>query len=377
MSLLQILRSLRCARRPLHGQPPVAYFRRLNVVLVALIIAATGCGDIKDINHRALPLVMAIAPGDEKDFRVALQIPLPGRQQYTVRTVSAEGDTVSEAIQQVQMNVENHLDLLHLKLVIFHIDLIKKGINEELEYVIRSRQIAPKSFIAVTESDIVKLLKSTRERVEQDGTTFYNFFSETAGWTPNISNTRLWEAYRAIHSSSQDYMVAIVRIGDDEMLESRGSATIAGGKMVDRLDSGETLLVNIFNNKFQGAVIQVLEKASVQVTNAEVQNRVFIERGVPKLRSKLTLYISIEETKGKPSPGEIRQQLDEEMERRFRKMLKRTQKHKADLFHIGQHFRRILTLEEMKKWRSEYYPRLEADIEVETLIRNTGDLINE
>ncbi|WP_028608797.1 Ger(x)C family spore germination protein [Paenibacillus harenae] len=346
-------------------------------MLVTLIFAVTGCGEIKDINHRALPIVMGIAPGDEKEFRVALQIPLPGQQQYTVRTVSAEGETVSQAIQRVQTNVENHLDLLHLKLIIFHLDLIKDGINEELEYAIRSRQIAPKSYIAATESDIVKLLNSTKERVEQDGTTFYNFFSQTAGWTPDISNTQLWEAYRAVHSSSQDYMAAIVGIGDDEMLESRGSAVIAGGKMVDRLDSEEMLLVNIFNNKFQGAVIQVLEKASVMVIGAKVRNVVSIKSGVPKLHSKLTLTVSIEETKGEPSPGEIRHQLNEEMEGRFMMILNRMKKHEADLFHIGQHFRRILTPDEMKKWRSEYYPQLEASIEVETLIRNTGDLIDQ
>lgn len=78
------------------------------------------------------------------------------------------------------------------------------------------------------------------------------------------------------------------------------------------------------------------------------------------------------ETKGNPSEALIKQELETVLSERFKLLFAKVQKHEADILDVGSHFRTKLSRNELKRWRTAYYPQLEMSVQVETDIQNEG-----
>ncbi|WJH36491.1 Ger(x)C family spore germination protein [Paenibacillus sp. CC-CFT747] len=348
---------------------------RLAVSLLAAVVllgTLPGCWGIKDINHRVLPTVMGISHGEGNRYKVTLQVPIPGPNKTEVRIVNEEAETLTKALDRIKRNMENQVDLLHMKLIVLHEEVAEKSIRNEVEYAVRSREIATKAFLAVTDRDITGLLRSTQVNVEREGTTFLNFFGKQAGWTPAIPIFRVWEAYRGLHAYTQDGIIPIVRPAKEGMIQFVGSGVIKQDRMVSRITPDETVLLNIYRNNFQGAVIEVMEQASVSIVRAKVTNKPRLVKGQPRLTIDMTLSYIIQETKGSISPDQINQELEKLVAGQFQTMITKLKRDQADIFGFGQFFRGRLPYEELKNWRSEYYPQLDIELRVKATMRNSG-----
>jgi germination protein, Ger(x)C family len=344
---------------------------------IALICALTvlpGCWDIKDINHRVLPIIMGISYSKDHKYKVSLQVPVPTARNIRILVVSAEAATLSKAISHLDMNIESNLDLTHMQLILFDRKVAEEGIQDEIAFAMRTQEIPMKALLAVTNEDMESFLRKTGNSVVQNGSSFMNFFNKNAGWDPQITLSALWQAFETIHSETKDIALPVIRAGTSTMLEFEGSALMSRDRMVGQIPPEQSLLVNIANNQIEDAVLEVTKSSSLLIVRNSTRHRGSIVDGRPVLHTRMQLSAIVKEKHDDKSEDEIASELTEQIRTRYELLYEKLLKAKSDPTGAGQHFRGLLPYEELTSWRERYYPRLILKCDVSTVIVNQGNI---
>lgn len=333
----------------------------------------SGCWDNKDINHRALPIAMGISYQNGK-YKIYLDIPKVSERNAGIQVITATGDSVSSAVDNISMNMESQLDLLHLKVIIVDKTFAHRGLDEIVDSIIRSRHVSPKTMFVICDEPLDQFFKRINNPSNGDGNEIYDFFQKNSGWNPEIAYTPVWKVFRSIHSYTHDVVLPVIQSGETTAIQSNGSGILKNGKMVGRLSNEQTLLYNVFNGISLDGKIEVTGKATLQLVNSHIRHQTKLDNKNPEMYCTLHLNVIILDATGHPSTKEIKLELQTLLQRRLEQLLQKVQRTQADIFGIGQHFRNDLTRTELANWRTEYYPHVKINLKVITTIRNTGNL---
>ncbi|WP_219838723.1 Ger(x)C family spore germination protein [Paenibacillus sp. R14(2021)] len=343
------------------------------IAALTALVLLSGCWDNKDINHRALPVAMGISY-KHGNYTVYLDIPRVSEHDNGIQIIAATGESISEVIDHISMNMESQVDLLHLKVIVVDRTFASFGLNEAVESLIRSGHIAPKTTFVISDEPLDRFFERLDATSKNDGTALYDYFQKDAGWSPEIAYTQLWKIFRSIHSYTNDVAIPLIKSGDTTILQSTGSAIMKNGKMVSKLNNEQTLLYNVFNGLSTQGKIEVTGHGTIQIVSSRIRNRGYFIGEQPHLKSTIYLKVILLDTRGNPSTDVIKSELKTIVLQRFKQMFTTIQRSKADVFGLGQYFRNDLTRAELANWRSDYLPRIQIDLEVKTVVRNTGNL---
>ncbi|RUS44973.1 Ger(x)C family spore germination protein [Cohnella sp. AR92] len=351
--------------------------RLLRMALFPLMFAATmalsGCWDIKDINHRSLPIVMGVKQTGQK-YKVLLLIPEVSRSEMNIKIISESGITINAILDEINKSLESKLDLLHLKVIIFERPVAEMGLAQSIESFMRSRDIPNKTFAAISDGTLEPLFDKLGASSQGGGTQLYNFFEKNAGWSPEVVQTRIWEVYRSIDSYTRDVAIPSIKPGRTTTIESTGAAVIKNGRMVGSIDSEESLLYNLFKGIGTQGKIEVMDRATVKIVADRLTLSSTLREDQATINAQLNLKVTVLETVGDPSNVEIKQEIDEQLSSRFDTMLRAAQAKEADILGMGQFFRNKLSREELQHWRSKYYPSMKIKFKVHVIIQDEGQL---
>jgi len=344
----------------------ILYPLRLRLLLVlSAVFLLSGCWDIKDINKRYLPVVMGVSYGEQEMYQVTLQIPtVVGSTQI----LQQEARSISKALDLIRTKAEKHVDLLHLRLILISEEMARKGIEEVLDYAIRADDISIKGMVAIVTGDFQKTLYHSISPTPEVSS--YDYFSEEAGWTPNVSLVRLWEAYKNSLSYTEDSAIPLVQAGKDTIYEFRGSAIMRKFKMVGKLTPDETLINNIFCEKYTGGTIETTDNASVVIKKAKVRHHTEWTDSGPRLTSRLLLDIEVTENRQGLSNSQIAQNIKTSIEKKSHVIIKKLHTLKADVLGVGRLFRPIMSEQQLKDWKDRWYPILDSRIAIQINVRN-------
>ncbi|WP_336773382.1 Ger(x)C family spore germination protein [Paenibacillus sp. MMO-58] len=342
----------------------------IGVIFIGLL---SGCWDNKDINHRALPIAMGIAY-EQGSYEVYLDIPKVSEKDEGIQMITAKGSSISSAFDQISMNMESQVDLLHLKVILVNKAFALHGLNEVTASFIRSRHVSPKTVISICDEPLDQFFKKINNPNSGDGKEIYDFFQKNAGWNPEIAYTPLWKVFRSIHSYTNDVVLPIILSGDTTAIQSKGAGIIKNGKMVGRLNNEQTLLYNVFDGNSLDGKIEVMGKATVQIVSTRIHNKSKFVNNQPILNSRLSLKVIILDVKGEPTMEAIKMELQSLLQRILNQIFIKIERVNADIFGIGQHYRDDLPRTELAQWRTKYLPEAKINLEVKTTIRNTGNL---
>ncbi|MFC5649744.1 Ger(x)C family spore germination protein [Paenibacillus solisilvae] len=343
------------------------------LIVVCMAVTLSGCWDNRDINHRSLPVVMGISMHNDL-YEVVLQIPEPLQNGINLRIVSESGETINQAVDKISEKMESSVDLLHLKAILIQKEYAKQGLKDSIASFMRARDISPKAIVAICDEDLDPFFANVKRTMAPKGTTLYDSFEKNAGWNPQMALTRIWEVYRSINSYTRDVAIPIYKSGKSGTVNYLGSAIIKNGKMVDQISPEETLLFNAFNGQSTQGKIEVMKSASVLILSNSMSHKSKFINDKPYLKTKITMKVSIVETRGNPTTQIIKKELDELLAKRFKRMFIKTQTREADILGLGQFFRNKIPRKQLQNWRSEYFPNLQLDLRIHTVIQNDGNL---
>lgn len=341
-----------------------------TLVLIALL---SGCWDTKDINHRVLPVVMGLHKAGGT-YSIHLQIPEPSSDEDKMRVVSDSGDTVSTVVDKISMNMESQIDLLHLKILLIDRRYAQAGINDSITSFIRAQDISPKTMVVICDEPLDRFFDTLKKQDKQKSTTLVHFFEKNAGWNPQVAQTRVWQMFRSIHSYTHDTMVPIIRSDNSTIFRSTGSAIIRNGRMVDRITPDDTLMVNVFNGISVQGKIEVMDHANVEIVSNTISFRSKVVGNQTFLECRIGLKVTILETEGEPSVAQVKQELEDVLRTRSEALLAKLQKRKADIVAFGQHFRTKIPRDQLAKWRTDYFPYTDINLQFQVIIQNEGNL---
>lgn len=342
------------------------YIMRLSLALLSFAIL-TGCWDVKDINKRYLPVVMGISRNGGK-YKVILQVP-----HITGGTLILEGESrsISKAIDIIRTKAEKNLDLEHLRLLLLSHNIAEEGFKETMDYAVRVSNISIKGMVAIVVDDFEKTLYHKIQPTPEVSS--YDYFSEEAGWTPNVSINRIWEAYRGMYSHTEDYAIPMLEAGTKTLFVFKGSAIIRKDRMVGSLSPDETLLNNIFQEKYTGGTIEIAKDVSVLIKKGSVRHNADWSASGPQLTSRIKLDVVVAENKMNKTNLQIANEMKQELEERAKKISVKLQSLKADVLGTGQRLRPYMTDQQRLDWKDVWYAQLKHEISVSVNILNNID----
>ncbi|XEC92983.1 Ger(x)C family spore germination protein [Paenibacillus tarimensis] len=344
-----------------------------GATITIMLSILTGCWDTKPIDKRLLPVVMAVELSEDRNYTVSLRLADPSKEQVT-QTISAEAPTISEAFDRMRRDEERSIDLLHLTLILIGENLGKAGIKGVIDYAMRTREIDPKALLAIVKGDIHRLMRSKENIKLEDGTELLDFFNKRAGWTPNIPVTNIWEAFRDLNSETGDMALPIIKEGTDTMFEFVSTAVMSEDRMTGTITTDDTFLYNLFQREFTGGIVEVTDRASLQIVDADVKHHASWDGIHSRLDTKMKIGAVILELKGQFNRDELKSELENMLEQRFNRMFEKLQKGRSDILRTGQLFRSKIPPDQMVFWIERWYPKLNIELQVDVVIRNHGNL---
>jgi len=348
---------------------------RIGVLLCLCAALLTGCWDIKDVNHRVLPIVMGISYGENAKYRIHIQIPYPEKQGLSSKVYYKEADTISKALTEIDTDIEAGIDFMHVQLIVIDRKLAEDGIQEAVAYILRSQEIPTKALVAITSEDIGAFLKHTGRAIQTDGgSALLNFFNKNAGWSPEINLAYVWKTFGAIHSDTEDVTIPILRSGKSTMLEFLGAAVMAKGRMKGEINKEQSLLINLYEELFQGSVVQVTNRASVAIVDCKNQVHSTWRNDHPVLRIHMKLSLHLIENNGGQNEHEIEEAFSQNLKIRYEELFAKLKTLGSDALGTGQHFKSKLPFDQLQNWRQTYYPALETELTIASNITNSGDV---
>ncbi|SDX50430.1 Ger(x)C family spore germination protein [Paenibacillus sp. CF384] len=350
--------------------------RRLYTGAILIVCAAllTGCWDIKDLNHRVLPIVMGISYGTSHKYRVHIQVPLPEKNRIISEVYYKEADTISKALTDIDTDIEAGIDYMHVQLIVIDRKVAEDGIEDEVAFIIRSEQIPSKVLLAITSDNIKTLLTHTGKVLQNQESALINFFNKNAGWSPEINLAFVWSTFAAIHSDTEDISIPILRSGKSTMLEFMGSAVMSKGRMKGVIQKEQSLLINLYKELFEGTVVQTAGPTSVAIVGCKNKLHTDWNGQHPRLRMNMRLSLHLIENNSELSNREIEEAFSNDIKKRYEELFHQLLLLESDALGTGQYFRNKLPFNQLPEWREKYYPQLETDIRVVSNIRNSGDI---
>lgn len=133
-------------------------------ILIVVVYGFGALGMTAEVNRYAIVTAIGIDNAENEDdkFEISLLTFIPIAEQTfteTYKVVSAEGKSVSEAMDYAGLHIGREVGLSHVKLIVLNENLLKEDITKFLDYLSRSRNMSSSTKLIVTDSSAKEFLQ--------------------------------------------------------------------------------------------------------------------------------------------------------------------------------------------------------------------------
>lgn len=208
---------------------------------------------------------------------------------------SEKGTTISEAISKLSKDLSSKLFLGQNKMTVFGRDLAENGVEDNLDYFIRSAYSRPDVLLCIAEgkaSDILKC-KENDALVPSEDIVRLLTNGERSGMGAAVTVNETLNRYA---SPTSDIYLPMLNANDD-VVEFDGLALFSGNKMAGVANAEETFGILMMNGKVENALLNLYDEKmgniGVNILSSKVKRSAEIENGqvVFKVRLKMDLML--------------------------------------------------------------------------------------
>jgi spore germination protein KC len=151
-----------------------AAIRRVGLgLLLAAALVLTGCWDRTEVEDMLFPVTLAIDAGTERQYRVSVRVPIPGGVRSGVlggqgrstgqgEILSAESDSISQAMLIINTSVARRVTLRHMRSLLIGEGLARRGLHDLFAEMQRNGEIRQTVAFLITRGRAADVLKSAR-----------------------------------------------------------------------------------------------------------------------------------------------------------------------------------------------------------------------
>ncbi|MDF2626990.1 MAG: hypothetical protein K0R39_821 [Symbiobacteriaceae bacterium] len=150
--------------------------RRVRQVVVTLLLTALlgGCWDRAEVEDQLFPVTVAVDAGTSRRYRVTLRVPIPGEVRSgmlggqagktgaTGGILSAESDSVAQAVLIINASVARRLTMRHMRTLLIGEDVARTGMHDLFAELMRSSEVRQTVAFLVCRGRCVDVIKASR-----------------------------------------------------------------------------------------------------------------------------------------------------------------------------------------------------------------------
>ena len=393
----------------------------MMIIAVTIVLYFTGFVEKKELNQLGIVAGMGIDK-TESGYLVTTQIYNPeaiagkNSNALPILSLTAEGDTIYEALHRIDSKITKVLYFAHLDVIVVDEALAEQGINFILDFSLRHKEIRPDVNILVAKDarahDVLNILTATDPVPATQLDIFSNMVEK---YTARLTDYNLYDVVNQMNAPGLNAVLNAVsiinetaegkRLATPEELEFGGSKDNLGtitvpikleinnlavfnlDKLVGYMTSEDAQFYNFLREKDKRYFIKTKIDDEYFVTFETEQVKVKVEPNIPEKKVKIDCQVKgilIEHgypmdlsTKNNIQITEyyLEKQLKEDI---FRFLEKTQQELKTDVLGIG----RKVFYKDSKNWSmiqgywNELYTELDFDVDVDLHIKTVGEIQN-
>lgn len=356
-------------------------FASILLLSLTLLAACTGCWDQTELNRSSLVTGMALEPGDKMRYKVTFEVvnaletdPSKGGKGGTPTDLyTKEGNSIAEAFQKINENLERLILISHIRVIIIDERLARDGINQFMDVLQRNRYIRENVIVLVGKgspaSDFLKTVYARGQYAGYKIQTQVETYRKVYGGIPR---SYLYDVAQALLSEGRVLLLGAITIaGDVEKSESldaiktiypaavvkmAGAAVFRGDKLIGFLPNKHTRMVMLASDYVNNTLFAIPGPGgkptspgavAVQFYHMHTSMHVRMDGDKPKIRldvegdGKLTSIdrnIKLTSIQGYEAIEQLTSKyVNEQMQETVRYV---QQKFGVDVFGFGQHYYR-------------------------------------
>ncbi|UII58643.1 Ger(x)C family spore germination protein (plasmid) [Cytobacillus spongiae] len=389
------------------------HVKKVAVVFLAIILL-TGCWNRRELNE----LVIALAIGVDKtdngySFTVQLINPTTSSQATkkgavgaTVRSTSAEGETLFEAWRKLTKLTPRKVYFAHVQLLVLDEELVKEGLKSLLDPLIRDHELRNDFYVVVSKNQSAKDVLSILTYIEPiPALSLKSMITSSNEHYGSVTAYKFDEMLEDLSTKGKELAITgVILEGDPQVGRTSGNieSSIPETKVI--LDNlavfKDDQLVGWFNEKqskgynySQGNIISSTEvlncpgshegKLTVEIIRTDSKLTARIDKKSPVILSEIEVEGNLVDVECKLNPSDlqvlenIQNQLADNIKSSVEDSIKVSQKEfHSDIIGFGSALHR----KEPSYWKKhqdewdELFPDIRSKVNVKAKIHNTGTL---
>ncbi len=385
--------------------------RRL-MALILLALALTGCWSRRELTEVSFTGLLGV---DWEDGRYLVTVtvlsPRPGGgtdgggggRQQAVWTISERGEALDQAFARLDQILSRSLTLAHVRAIIFGENMARHGIGPAMDVMLRSVEIRPTAWIAVTPGRASDLLmaRPRQELAPSDSPLGYH---ETATRRSSVTPARrLTEVANMLQEEGVDLSLPIFRLAETESprpegalnphpespkeITYGGAGVFVGDKLVNWLSPAEARgLLWSKNRAVHGAVSAPCrdpkQRVVFRLRDAHGRVSTYMSGGKPRGQINVKVLADVNEigctgeALGDAESQTLQRLLEAEVSSQIRSALTQMRSSKSDFFGFGQALFRHspqLYSQRSRSW-AELLAELPVEVHVTAQVPRLGQL---
>jgi len=353
----------------------------LLILLICMTFVLTSCSFIPSSNVNEINIIEGAGFDleEQNQLRATVTFPIFRANETTeFDIVSEKGETLKNIREKIDKQIRHRMMSGQLRLVIFSLDLAKKGIFSILDTFNRDPAIGNLLQMAVVEGETFDLL--SLKEYEQENISLYLHDlllqnSETGPLPKSDFSTYLYQYFE----EGQDPFLPMLK-NDKGTIKISGIALFDDDKFVVKIPWKYAFILKTLMGSYRKGMHQFNfkgEHIAIDNINSKIKYKIKMKKGNPEFNIHLGMNARILEYTG-PKPillpkhiKEISKRIENQIEKDQKDLISIFQKNNVDPLGFGSKLEAHKRDFDYKKWKKQY-PHVKVKIKVDLDILHTG-----
>ncbi|WP_078551267.1 Ger(x)C family spore germination protein [Bacillus alkalicellulosilyticus] len=267
--------------------------KKMTTSLVVLLILTSCSPDARELDERSMILGLAIDRGEEKLYKVSIQLPIlaeepnSGAEQASreFEVFSVESDALWEAFAELESYTPSVLFFGHLKVVAISEELARNGLGDVIDTLDREATVANQVSLIIVEGKAEEFIRTESPLINLPALYLHRFFQADQKIS-RAERIKLFEFLRDTNMISNAATLPLGRI-NDESIVIEGLGVFKDYSMVGKLrmvQAGVSQLLK--NNEVDDMNITVVvdhvgKKVTSSITRMHLKQKVRFDKESP------------------------------------------------------------------------------------------------
>jgi spore germination protein KC len=371
----------------------------LSVILIVLLLMASGCWDLKELDSRGFVSGFAIDKGPNNNQIVFTTQVIDPSQVASGKNskaggkpfflVSSEGPTLFYAIRHLAQSSSRKLTYTHNQVIVFGDELARKGISDYLDLFMRDPEIRKTNLVLVAEGKGAEILKIITPLNPISGLYIEKLIKEQAISNSETMTITFLDFAQRVMSHSSAPLASLISIrsqGKEKQLHVTGTAVFDRDlKMIGKLNGLETRGLLWVLGKVESGIVLVKPGScndfySLEIIKASSKVIPGMDKGEPHITIKIIVKSNLVEANCaddllKPGIWKTMEKKQAEAIRgEILMSLRQARKLNSDIFGFGDAFYREYpdAWQEIGPRWQEIFSTIKVDIVIENQVKRPG-----